>query len=385
MWTETAVPARPEAARQRHARCLTPPDAAQAVPAPFHLLMGLLAAAGVTFAIATPQSGLIVGEDRLVEWWTVALYAAAGGTLVLRGVRGRRLFDLLVGCFCLFVAGEEFSWGQRLFGFQPPAFFLEHNLQQEANLHNMVSEREILSYALAGYGLLLPLALQFPLGRRVAAALGATAPAARLAPWFVLAIVMVQWDPTRVSGEFAECMTGALFVASTWKPGARRRWVAPATALGAALLLTAASERRGDLDDVACARAEVDALLADLTVGGAATPQVVARGTPTKRVWSAVGDGDVDWSRATRFAAVECRGAAGERSAERRRFAVDPWGTGYYVEVGRTPTGEVTALVHSFGPNHGRDNRADPTAGDDIARRAVVSTGGERAAQSEPR
>jgi hypothetical protein len=211
----------------------------------------------------------------------------------------------------------------------------------------------------------------------VATALGATAPAARLARWFVLTIVMVQWDPTRISGEFAECMTGALFVASTWQPGARRRWVAPAGALGAAVLLTAASERRGDLDDIACARAEVDALLADLTEGGAATPQVVARGTPTKRIWSAVGDGDVDWTRATRFAAVACRGEAGEGSAERRRFAVDPWGTGYYIEVERAPGGEVTALVHSFGPNHGRDSRSDPTAGDDIARRAVVRIGSE--------
>jgi hypothetical protein len=376
MRPETALPARLQAARRdRHAHGRAPTAEAGAIPVAFHLLMGLLAATGVTFALATPESGLLVGEDRLVEWWTVALYAAAGGTLVSRGVRARRLFDVLVGLFCLFVAGEEFSWGQRLLGYQPPAFFLQHNLQQEANLHNMVSDREILSYAVAGYGLLLPLALRFPLGRRVAAAVGATAPAAALAAWFALAIVMVQWDPTRISGEFAECMTGALFVASTWHAGARRRWVAPTAALGAALLLTAASERRGDLDDVACARAEVDALLADLTVGRAATPQVVARGTPSKRVWSAVGDGDVDWTRATRFAAVACRGAAAEGSAERRRFAVDPWGIGYYVAVERTPGGEVVALVHSFGPNHGRDNRADPTAGDDIARRAAIGGG----------
>jgi len=349
-----------------------------AIPLPFHLLLGLLAAAGVTFALATPDAGLLVGEDRLVEWWTVTLYAAAGLTLLRRAVPGRRPFDLLVGLFCLFVAGEEFSWGQRLLGYQPPAWFLENNLQQEANVHNLVSEREILSYALAGYGLLLPLAARLAAGRTLAAAVGATAPAATLAPWFALAIVMVQWDPTRISGEFAECMTGALFVGATWRPGTRRRWVAPAAALALAALLTAASDRRGDADSLACARAEVDALLADLTVGGAATPQVIARGTPSKRVWSAVQDGDVDLARATRFAAVQCAGAAGAGSAERRRFAVDPWGVGYYVAVERAPSGEVRALVHSFGPNHGRDNRSDPHAGDDVAKSGIVEARGTR-------
>jgi len=375
MTDSTALLSRPEAAAQsRPPVCVPHTREARAIPLPFHLLMGLLAVAGVTFALATPDAGWLVGEDRLVEWWTVTLYLAAGLTLLGRAIRERRPFDFLVGLFCLFVAGEEFSWGQRLIGYQPPAWFLEHNLQQEANVHNLVSDREMLSYAIAGYGLLLPFALRFAAGRRLARAVGATAPLTALAPWFALAIVMVQWDPTRISGEFAECMTGALFVAATWRPGAVRRWAAPAAALAGALLLTAASERRGDADALACARAEVEALLADLTRGGAAMAQVAARGTPSKRVWSAVQDGDVDLSRATRFAGVRCAGAAGEGSAERRRFAVDPWGIGYYVAVDRTPSGEVRVLVHSFGPNHVRDNRRDPHAGDDVAAAGVMET-----------
>jgi hypothetical protein len=46
---------------------------------------------------------------------------------------------LLTSIFCLVVAGEEISWGQRLFGLFPPDVFQEHNDQQELNLHNLLS------------------------------------------------------------------------------------------------------------------------------------------------------------------------------------------------------------------------------------------------------
>lgn len=38
----------------------------------------------------------------------------------------------------LFGAGEEISWGQRIFGIESSEYFLENNAQQETNLHNMV-------------------------------------------------------------------------------------------------------------------------------------------------------------------------------------------------------------------------------------------------------
>lgn len=37
-----------------------------------------------------------------------------------------------------FAAGEEISWGQRILGIQSSEFFLEHNKQDETNLHNMI-------------------------------------------------------------------------------------------------------------------------------------------------------------------------------------------------------------------------------------------------------
>ena len=37
-----------------------------------------------------------------------------------------------------FGAGEEISWGQRIFGIESSEYFKENNAQQETNLHNMV-------------------------------------------------------------------------------------------------------------------------------------------------------------------------------------------------------------------------------------------------------
>src|SRR5262245_17750636 len=93
---------------------------------------------GLSF-FAPIEYSSIVQEDRFIEWWTVTLFLAAAVALVLRGIARRSLFEFLVAAFCIFVAGEEFSWGQRLFGFTPPAIFLRHSTQQEFTVHNLAT------------------------------------------------------------------------------------------------------------------------------------------------------------------------------------------------------------------------------------------------------
>ena len=66
--------------------------------------------------------------------------------------------------FCFIVAMEEISWGQRLLGYRPPAYFLEYNYQQEFNFHNVVEtdyRKLALTLVIAGYGIVLPLAVRF--------------------------------------------------------------------------------------------------------------------------------------------------------------------------------------------------------------------------------
>ena len=71
---------------------------------------------------------------------------------------GRRLHTVL---YCIlasglfFTAGEEISWGQRLFQFVAPAYFRSHNIQNETNIHNlgMIQSRMVVIGLLVGsYG-----------------------------------------------------------------------------------------------------------------------------------------------------------------------------------------------------------------------------------------
>ncbi len=84
-------------------------------------------------------------EDGPVEW---------GTAIMLFGIYALSLYHLLtlwntkkilwkVGTFLfvvlfLFAAGEEISWGQRIFGVESSEFFIENNAQGETNLHNLV-------------------------------------------------------------------------------------------------------------------------------------------------------------------------------------------------------------------------------------------------------
>lgn len=71
------------------------------------------------------------------------------------------LFALLF----FFGAGEEISWGQRIFGIESGDYFLQNNAQKETNLHNLVVEgkkinkiifSQLLMVAMVIYLLVLP-------------------------------------------------------------------------------------------------------------------------------------------------------------------------------------------------------------------------------------
>jgi len=85
-------------------------------------------------------------EDGVVENLTSLFLLAASFVSIFRAVRYRKaqkpglwVFTAVMLAFLFFfAAGEEISWGQRIFGIQSSEFFLEHNKQAETNLHNLV-------------------------------------------------------------------------------------------------------------------------------------------------------------------------------------------------------------------------------------------------------
>jgi hypothetical protein len=89
--------------------------------------------------------GFYVVEDGLIEWLTV-IFLIWGGILSMRRVyllKGKKpsLFvfaTFFLGLLFFFGAGEEISWGQRIFNIEAGDFFQRHNSQHETNLHNLV-------------------------------------------------------------------------------------------------------------------------------------------------------------------------------------------------------------------------------------------------------
>ena len=76
-------------------------------------------------------------EDSLVEYLGAFCLLTAAALFFISFKRRRNVFYLLFGVVFLFGFLEEISYGQRILGFSTPSFFLEHNIQNEFNLHNL--------------------------------------------------------------------------------------------------------------------------------------------------------------------------------------------------------------------------------------------------------
>ncbi len=133
---------------------------------------GIVGIAGTVVSHISPDFFVdtFVVEDGLVEWLTVVALLFASGLMIWRAwtlrARRSRIF-IAVTCFAAFVfffgAGEEISWGQRIFGVETPEWLEEKNKQNETNLHNLVindvSINKLIFSKVLGIGLLFYLVI----------------------------------------------------------------------------------------------------------------------------------------------------------------------------------------------------------------------------------
>ena len=333
-------------------------------------------------------------EDGVVEWGTFYVFVLAG-LAYLSGLRRAgglgRIALLALGAFCLFVAGEEISWGQRLFAFQPPEIFLEENYQQEFNVHNLLMGHELLDFALDSKNLVALIAGAWGLvgGGLLAPALRRAGPAGGLAAWLpdpalAGAFGAVAWMeiayPMDLSGEAAELGLGLLFLLDAWlrRPGATTRRGRLALVAGLAGLTALSAATPGLLDRLlygsdaeraAQARAELDRLAGDLARPGATTGRLRRKSRVHKRVYTALEAGYLRFGADGAF--LEGRRSPGEEGpGEARRdrlgYFLDPWNDPYWV-LWTGP--DEPLVVYSFGPNRRRDSRTRPgfeAGGDDV-------------------
>ncbi|GAA6135760.1 hypothetical protein NBRC116188_25500 [Oceaniserpentilla sp. 4NH20-0058] len=104
---------------------------------------------GSMTAVISPDyyTKVLAKEDGPIEWLTVvglllSLCVAINRVISLR--KSKNAGFLAVWAFlalvCFFGAGEEISWGQRIFNIESSEWFKQNNAQQETNLHNLIVE-----------------------------------------------------------------------------------------------------------------------------------------------------------------------------------------------------------------------------------------------------
>jgi hypothetical protein len=121
------------------------------------LLLSVVLAASVVYPSLYFR---LLNEDGLVEWLQFVCFSLASilGFLVAthywkEGDRSASAFFLVFAVGCLFLAGEEISWGQRVFDFGTPSALEEVNMQGEANVHNVGLVRVGLKFVAIAVGL----------------------------------------------------------------------------------------------------------------------------------------------------------------------------------------------------------------------------------------
>ena len=146
---------------------------------------------------------MLTREDFVVEYLTAALFLLTGVLLFFTAAAERsswrRGVYILGGIVLVFAAGEEISWGQRIFNFATPDFLIGVNERNEFNVHNIAYD--VFDGIYRNGALLLCLITCVALFFRKGRLLGMPLPSILLMLCFLL---MLSYQRTAVFGEILD-------------------------------------------------------------------------------------------------------------------------------------------------------------------------------------
>jgi len=328
---------------------------------------------------------LFIDEDGYVEWATTWAFLLASIASLFGAIRGQvqikkfHWFYIGLSLFCFVVAMEEISWGQRLFGFQSPKYFLENNYQQEFTAHNMISDslRNFTFYFIViGYGIILPLCMLVPKLRRLIVWLGVVAPPIELIPSFYAIVFIYKTKPLVGIGEVVELMLGLSFlfaiVFSLWDftPLRIRSRVIEQLILiiGISFLtfglgfVTSELTLNKDVDNsklIDDSLKEMEAIKNDFKQRSKQLGRFPIKEHSNMRLFISVNNNDFEWMYKGEFSALKKEGLSNNRA----NYFLDPWNMAYWVGFRvDNDTNKNRLVFYSFGPNR----KPDSFKGDDI-------------------
>jgi hypothetical protein len=130
------------------------------------LVLIILIVGYILFYTNLAQFESYVQEDGIVEWLTVlglvlGCIVSIKRFFVLRKRRSAWFLIVTIGLALMlfFAAGEEISWGQRIFHIKSSEFFKERNSQGETNLHNLVVDGVKLNKLIFSIGLTIAMGI----------------------------------------------------------------------------------------------------------------------------------------------------------------------------------------------------------------------------------
>lgn len=331
---------------------------------------------------------LSVQEDEYVEWASFWAFLAAAGVALVGAFRQRSdtrfpWFFIGLSLFCFVVAMEEISWGQRIIGYRPPAYFLEHNYQQELNLHNVVEtqyRKLALQAIILGYGVVLPLLGLIPWVGRLMDRMAVVSPPLAMIPAFLAMWVTYAWYPWKHSGEWVELMLGYGLLAAIAirasqygsQPATAGRWRkltslavlwVIVSGLGIATAVASRTQRNALPENLTAVQIEIEHLKQDFQSGKLRT-----RCNMHKRVYTYVQQYGQTYLREGEFARLVEQGLPEERA----EFFLDPWNSPYWIRHQCSSDRRMRSVfVYSFGPNRKRESSRYEIQGDDIG--AMIS------------
>jgi hypothetical protein len=338
-----------------------------------------------------------VQEDEYLEWstfWGFILASVLFGLAARHQFKAEKLIPWFlagVGAFCFIFAMEEISWGQRVLGFRPSAYFLDNNYQQELNYHNVVEKgnrKLLLKLIILSYGFFLPIICMEPLFSKWTRRLAFVPPPALFILPFVAIAFFYHEYPLEYSGEIAELMLalGFIYSATDYLQQAKNTVLSepPSTKisrtfwrLSVPLILwvcvisigvvggyVSRTTRSVDPEMARMAQIETDALKADMIeMYKSANKKNVTVCGLHMRLNSYVSRYRVNHLRVSNYNGLTATGLPEERA----QFFIDPWNSPYWLRHYCSEDKQVVSVfVYSFGPNRKRDSSRTDLDGDDI-------------------
>jgi hypothetical protein len=337
-----------------------------------------------------------VQEDQALEWASFWSFFVAGGVFAVAAWRQRRMTGALpwflvgLALFCVFVAMEEISWGQRVFGHRPPDYFLAQNYQQEINLHNLAGTKlRLFAFRgiILGYGVLLPLVAFVPIARRLLERLAIVPPPVGLTPSMLAMFWIHTAYPWKFTGEVIECALGFGFLfaalANASRFSGKRADGALKPAAGVFTLVVglafstawwSQNRQSGDPANLDLAKVEAVALKKDLAeLAEARGKRSITKCGLHKRLYTFV-----QKKKKKKYARALAEGSFADLADRglpeaRAEFFLDPWNSPYWIrDRCDKENGRRVVFVYSFGPNRSRDSSRWEILGDDIGEYVLV-------------